>query len=500
MAKRKATGKKEPFKSWSSLAAGRVESVADGIATISGLPELGASELVWFDVLENGGSDIVYGQVFNLLPTSAGVVILGQDSHIAVGTLVYATGESVSIKIANRLGYVVDPLGTVIGENAKFSSPFTVPVEQTAPGVTDRRSVHEPLLTGITAIDALLPIGRGQRELIIGDRQIGKTSIGVDAIINQCQINLTLEDKADHVICIYVAIGQKRSSLAQLLDVLKDKKIEDQVIVVAATASDSAAMQYLAPYSATAIAEFYRDAGRDCLIIYDDLTKHAIAYRQLSLLLRRPPGREAYPGDISYLHSRLLERASKLSDNLGAGSITALPIVETQAGDVSAYIPTNVISITDGQIFLESELFYKGVRPAINAGLSVSRVGSAAQFKSMKALSGSMKLDLAQYREAAAFSQFGADLDTATQSLLARGARLTEILKQKNNNPLNFWEELITIFTATKYPIISMTIDQLNDTIREHLNGAIDSSFVSEMLEDEVDEELIYNLIERNVG
>ncbi len=420
--------------------AGQVLSVGDGVARVHGLKGVQAGEMVTFP------GDI-QGMALNLDEDHVGVVIFGDDRTIKEGDLVKRSNQIVSVPTGKELlGRVVDALGNPIDGRGPLKAKTTAKVEVIAPGIIARKSVHEPLQTGLKAIDALVPIGRGQRELIIGDRQTGKTAVAIDAIINQAATHKT--DKP--VFCVYVAIGQKRSTVAQVVEKLRQSGAMDYTIVVAATASDPAPMQFIAPYAGCAMAEYFRDNGMHGLIVYDDLSKQAVAYRQMSLLLRRPPGREAYPGDVFYLHSRLLERAAKLSDDLGGGSLTALPIIETQAGDVSAYIPTNVISITDGQIFLESDLFYSGVRPAINVGLSVSRVGGAAQTKAMKKLAGTMRLDLAQYREMAAFSQFASDLDASTRKLLARGERLTELLKQKQYQPLRVSEQVVGIYAGTK--------------------------------------------------
>ncbi|WP_032112671.1 F0F1 ATP synthase subunit alpha [Candidatus Paracaedibacter symbiosus] len=422
---------------------GRVLSVGDGIARVYGLDNVEAGELVQF-------SCGLYGMTLNLEIDNVGVVIFGDDKSIREGDQVQRTKRIVDVPIGKELlGRVVDALGNPIDGKGEIKTKNRAVVDVKAPGIVTRKSVHEPMLTGLKAIDTLVPIGRGQRELIIGDRQTGKTAIAIDAIINQKHINQG-SDESQKLYCIYVAIGQKRSSVARIVKILQDAGALDYTIVVAATASDPAPMQYLAPYVGCTMGEYFRDNGMHALIVYDDLSKHAQAYRQMSLLLRRPPGREAYPGDVFYLHSRLLERAAKLDDKYGAGSLTALPIIETQAGDVSAYIPTNVISITDGQIFLETELFYKGIRPAINVGLSVSRVGSAAQTKAMKQVAGKIKLELAQYREMASFAQFASDLDVSTQKLLARGARLTELLKQPQYSPLSMAEEVVSIFAGVR--------------------------------------------------
>ena len=426
---------------------GTVLAVGDGVAKIYGLDKVMAGELVDF-----GNS--VTGMILNLEELSVGAAILGDETLIKEGSTVKRTGKIVQVpigkellgRVVNALGQPIDGLGDL--KNSQFSR-----VEVKAPGIIERKSVHEPLQTGIKAIDAMIPIGRGQRELIIGDRQTGKTAIAIDTIINQ---------KGKNVFCIYVAIGQKQSTVAQVVDRLKKSGAMEYTIVVAANASDQAPLQFLAPYTGVTMGEYFRDNGMHALIVYDDLTKQAQAYRQLSLLLRRPPGREAYPGDVFYLHSRLLERAAKLSDKKGAGSLTALPIIETQAGDVSGYIPTNVISITDGQIFLESDLFYSGVRPAVNVGLSVSRVGGSAQIKAMKQVAGTLRLDLAQYREKAAFAQFGSDLDPATQRQLARGQRLVEILKQPQYSPMSVEQQVIVIFAGVNGYLDKIPLNRLD--------------------------------------
>jgi len=422
---------------------GTVISVGDGIARVYGLEKVMAGELVEFP-----GS--IYGMVLNLEEDNVGVVIFGADYMIKEGDVVKRTGRIVEIPVGEGLlGRVVNALGQPIDERGPIDSKEMRRVELKAPGIVARKPVKESLQTGIKAIDAMIPIGRGQRELIIGDRQTGKTAVAIDTIINQ---------KGQGVACIYVAIGQKQSTVALIVEKLREYGALDYTVVVAATASTPSPLQFIAPYTGCTIGEYFRDNGKHALVVYDDLSKHAVAYRQLSLLLRRPPGREAYPGDVFYLHSRLLERAAKLSDALGGGSLTALPIIETQAGDVSAYVPTNVISITDGQIYLESDLFYSGVRPAINVGLSVSRVGGSAQIKAMKQIAGTLRLDLAQYRELAAFAQFGSDLDPATQRQLARGGRLVEILKQGQYKPLSVEKQVLIIYAATNgyidaYPI-----------------------------------------------
>ncbi|MBT5751436.1 MAG: F0F1 ATP synthase subunit alpha [Rhodospirillaceae bacterium] len=422
---------------------GQVLSVGDGIARIYGLDNVQAGEMVEFP----GG---VKGMALNLESDNVGVVIFGDDRYIKEGDTVKRTGAIVEVPIGKGLlGRVVDGLGNPIDGKGPIEDAKMGQVEIKAPGIIPRQSVHEPMQTGLKAVDSLIPIGRGQRELIIGDRQTGKTAIIVDTIINQKEAH-EANDEDKKLFCIYVAIGQKRSTVAQIVKTLEENGAMEYSIVVAATASDPAPLQFLAPYTGCAMGEFFRDNGMHAVIFYDDLSKQAVAYRQMSLLLRRPPGREAYPGDVFYVHSRLLERSAKMSDENGAGSLTALPVIETQAGDVSAYIPTNVISITDGQIFLETELFYKGIRPAVNVGLSVSRVGSAAQIKAMKQVSGSIKLELAQYREMAAFSQFASDLDASTQKLLARGERLTELLKQPQFSPLSIEEQVISLFAGVR--------------------------------------------------
>ena len=436
---------------------GRVLSVGDGIATIYGLDGVEYNEMVEF-------SSGAKGMALNLGEDSVGVVIFGSDDKIKEGDIVKRTKKIVSVPVGPELlGRVVDALGEPIDGLGKINAKEFSNVEAKAPGIIARRGVHEPVQTGIKVIDSLIPIGRGQRELIIGDRQTGKTSIIVDTIINQKRTNDLAKSDKEKLFCIYVAIGQKRSTVANVVKTLKDAGAMDYTIVVAATASDAAPLQYLAPYSGCAMGEYFRDRGMHAVIFYDDLTKQATAYRQMSLLLRRPPGREAYPGDVFYLHSRLLERAAKLNDENGGGSLTAIPVIETQAGDVSAYIPTNVISITDGQIFLETSLFYQGIRPAVNVGISVSRVGSAAQVKAMKQVSGSMKLDLAQYSEMAAFSQFSSDLDIATKKLLNRGAKLTEMLKQPVYHPLSMEEEVVILFAGSKGFLDDLEISEIKD-------------------------------------
>ncbi|XP_062268815.1 ATP synthase subunit alpha, mitochondrial [Platichthys flesus] len=444
---------------------GRVLSIGDGIARVYGLRNVQAEEMVEF-------SSGLKGMSLNLEPDNVGVVVFGNDKLIKEGDVVKRTGAIVDVPVGvELLGRVVDALGNAIDGKGPLGSNERRRVGLKAPGIIPRISVREPMQTGIKAVDSLVPIGRGQRELIIGDRQTGKTAIAIDTIINQKRFNDGTDEKKK-LYCIYVAIGQKRSTVAQLVKRLTDAKAMEYTIVVSATASDAAPLQYLAPYSGCSMGEYFRDNGKHALIIYDDLSKQAVAYRQMSLLLRRPPGREAYPGDVFYLHSRLLERAAKMNDNFGGGSLTALPVIETQAGDVSAYIPTNVISITDGQIFLETELFYKGIRPAINVGLSVSRVGSAAQTKAMKQVAGTMKLELAQYREVAAFAQFGSDLDAATQQLLSRGVRLTELLKQGQYCPMAIEEQVTVIYAGVRGYLDKMEpskITRFESTFLQHV-------------------------------
>jgi len=431
---------------------GQVLSVGDGIARVYGLDNVQAGEMVEF-------SDGVRGMVLNLEADSVGAVIFGSDRAIREGDTVRRTKAIVEVPVGRALlGRVVDALGNPIDGKGPIEATQYRRVDVKAPGIIPRKSVHEPMSTGLKAIDALIPIGRGQRELVIGDRQTGKTAILLDTFLNQKPIHDSGAEK-DKLYCIYVAIGQKRSTVAQFVKVLEERGALDYSIIVAATASEPAPLQYIAPFAACAMGEYFRDNGMHALIGYDDLSKQAVAYRQMSLLLRRPPGREAYPGDVFYLHSRLLERAAKLNDEHGAGSLTALPVIETQANDVSAYIPTNVISITDGQIFLETNLFYQGIRPAVNVGLSVSRVGSSAQIKAMKQVAGSIKGELAQYREMAAFAQFGSDLDAATQRLLSRGARLTELLKQPQFSPLKTEEQVVVIFAGVRGYLDGLSVD-----------------------------------------
>jgi F-type H+-transporting ATPase subunit alpha len=448
---------------------GRVLSVGDGIARVYGLDNVQAGEMVEFP----GG---IQGMALNLEADNVGVVIFGSDRDIKEGDTVKRTNSIVDVPVGNELlGRVVDGLGNPIDGKGPINATQRGIADVKAPGIIPRKSVHEPMSTGLKSVDAMIPIGRGQRELIIGDRQTGKTAVALDAILNQAQVNAAAgDDEGKKMYCVYVAIGQKRSTVAQLVKKLEESGAIEYSIVVAATASEPAPMQFLAPYAATAMAEFFRDNGRHALIIYDDLSKQAVSYRQMSLLLRRPPGREAYPGDVFYLHSRLLERSAKLGDDAGNGSLTALPIIETQGGDVSAFIPTNVISITDGQIFLETELFYQGIRPAVNTGLSVSRVGSSAQTKAMSSVAGPVKLSLAQYREMAAFAQFGSDLDAATQQMLNRGARLTELMKQPQYAPLSNAEIVCVIYAGTKGYLDKLPVTEVGrweQGLLAHLRG-----------------------------
>jgi F-type H+-transporting ATPase subunit alpha len=444
---------------------GQVLSVGDGIARVYGLDNVQAGEMVEF---ENG----VRGMALNLETDNVGIVIFGNDREIKEGQTVKRTGSIVDVPVGKSLlGRVVDALGNPIDGKGPIRADKRARVDVKAPGIIPRKSVNEPMATGLKAIDALIPIGRGQRELIIGDRQTGKTALIVDTIINQKSINASGDEKRK-LYCIYVAVGQKRSTVAQLVQTLEEYGALEYSIVIAATASDPAPMQYLAPYSGCTMGEHFRDNGRHAVIFYDDLSKQAVSYRQMSLLLRRPPGREAFPGDVFYLHSRLLERAAKMNDAEGAGSLTALPVIETQAGDVSAYIPTNVISITDGQIYLETELFFRGIRPAVNVGLSVSRVGSAAQVRAMKQVAGRIKLELAQYREMAAFAQFASDLDASTQQLLARGSRLTELLKQPQFKPVPVEEQVVAIFAGVRGYLDRIDIGRV---------GAFEAQVLSEM-------------------
>ena len=471
---------------------GQVLSVGDGIARIYGLDNVQAGEMVEF-------SDGSKGMALNLESENVGVVIFGDDRNIKEGDVVKRTGSIVDTPVGKELlGRVVDALGNPIdGKGSLDKSLKRNRVEVKAPGIIPRKSVSEPMQTGLKAIDSLIPVGRGQRELIIGDRQTGKTAVAIDTIINQKKINES-DDESKKLYCIYVAVGQKRSTVAQIVKTLEDAGAMEYTTIVSATASDSAPLQFLAPYTGCTMGEYFRDNGMHALIIYDDLSKQAVAYRQMSLLLRRPPGREAYPGDVFYLHSRLLERAAKLNDESGGGSLTALPIIETQAGDVSAYIPTNVISITDGQIFLGTEIFNQGIRPAINVGLSVSRVGSAAQTKAMKKVAGSIKLELAQYREMAAFAQFGSDLDASTQQLLNRGSKLTELLKQKQYTPMTVAEQVISIFCGVKGYLDNIDLKDISDFENKIIDRCksekpqiIESILSSGKLEEQTEKDLI---------
>ena len=470
---------------------GKVLSVGDGIARVYGLDNVQAGEMVEF-------KDGSKGMALNLESDNVGIVIFGDDKSIKEGDTVKRTGTIVDVPVGKELlGRVVDALGNPIdGKETLKKGIKRKRVEVKAPGIIPRKSVNEPMQTGLKAIDSLIPIGRGQRELIIGDRQTGKTAVAIDTIINQKKINDSSDEKKK-LYCIYVAIGQKRSTVAQILKTLQDAGAMDYTIIVSATASDPAPLQFLAPYTGCTFGEFFRDNGMHALIIYDDLSKQAVAYRQMSLLLRRPPGREAYPGDVFYLHSRLLERAAKLNDDNGGGSLTALPIIETQAGDVSAYIPTNVISITDGQIFLGTELFNQGIRPAVNVGLSVSRVGSAAQTKAMKKVAGSIKLELAQYREMAAFAQFGSDLDASTQKLLNRGSKLTELLKQDQYSPMTVAEQVVIIYAGVKGYLDSVDISEIRsfekgllDLVKTENPEIIESIQKSGKIEEDIDKAL----------
>jgi len=470
---------------------GQVLSVGDGIARIYGLDKVQAGEMVEFP----GG---IKGMTLNLEEDNVGVVIFGDDRNIREGDTVKRTGDIVDVPVGKGLlGRVVDALGEPIDGKGPIAADTRGLIEVKAPGIIPRKSVHEPMQTGLKAIDSLIPVGRGQRELIIGDRQTGKTAIIVDTILNQKKINDAAADDSEKLFCVYVAVGQKRSSVAQLVKTLEEHGAMEYSIVVAATASEPAPMQFLAPYTGCTMGEYFRDNGMHAVIFYDDLTKQAVSYRQMSLLLRRPPGREAYPGDVFYLHSRLLERAAKMGDDSGAGSLTALPVIETQANDVSAYIPTNVISITDGQIFLETDLFYKGIRPAVNVGLSVSRVGSAAQVKAMKQVAGSIKLELAQYREMEAFAQFASDLDASTQQLLARGSRLTEVLKQGQFSPYSMEEQVVSIFAGVNGYLDGIEVNDvvrfeqlLLNAIREKGADILNTIRTEEAISDETEEKL----------
>lgn len=469
---------------------GQVLSVGDGIARVWGLDQVQAGEMVEF-------SCGIQGMALNLEEDNVGIVIFGEDREIREGDTVKRTGRIVEVPIGKELlGRVVDPLGNPIDGKGPIKTKDKGLVDVKAPGIIARKSVHEPMQTGLKAIDSLVPVGRGQRELIIGDRQTGKTAVAIDTFINQKQVN-SEEDESKKLYCVYVAIGQKRSTVAQIVKSLEENGALEYTIIVAATASDPAPLQFLAPYAGCTMGEYFRDNGMHAVIVYDDLSKQAVAYRQMSLLLRRPPGREAYPGDVFYLHSRLLERAAKLNDDKKGGSLTALPIIETQAGDVSAYIPTNVISITDGQIFLETDLFYKGIRPAINVGLSVSRVGSAAQIKAMKQVAGSIKLELAQYREMAAFAQFASDLDASTQKLLNRGDRLTELLKQPQYSPMSVEEQVVSIFAGVNGYLDSLPVKDIGrfeqavlKTMHLEQPEILNSIREQEKITDEVEEKL----------
>jgi len=470
---------------------GQVLSIGDGIARIHGLDNVQAGEMVAF-------ADGTKGMALNLEDDNVGVVLFGSDSAIKEGDTVKRTNTIVDVPVGKSLlGRVVDALGNPIDGKGNIDSDMRSRIEVKAPGIIPRKSVSEPMQTGLKAIDSLIPVGRGQRELIIGDRQTGKTAIAIDAIINQKSINEG-NDESKKLYCVYVGIGQKRSSIAQIVKTLEEAGAMEYTTVVSASASDAAPLQFLAPYTGCSIAEYFRDNGMHALIIYDDLSKQAVAYRQMSLLLRRPPGREAFPGDVFYLHSRLLERAAKLNDDQGGGSLTALPIIETQANDVSAFIPTNVISITDGQIFLETELFNQGIRPAVNVGLSVSRVGSAAQTKAMKKVAGSIKLELAQYREMAAFAQFGSDLDASTQRLLNRGSKLTELLKQNQYSPLSVAEQVISVFSGVNGYLDDIDLGEIKsfesdliDLMRSSHQDIINSINVSGNLDDDIKDKLV---------
>ena len=470
---------------------GQVLSIGDGIARIHGLDNVQAGEMVAF-------TDGTKGMALNLEDDNVGVVLFGSDSAIKEGDTVKRTNTIVDVPVGKSLlGRVVDALGNPIDGKGNIESDTRSRIEVKAPGIIPRKSVSEPMQTGLKAIDSLIPVGRGQRELIIGDRQTGKTAIAIDAIINQKSINEG-NDESKKLYCVYVGIGQKRSSIAQIVKTLEEAGAMEYTTVVSASASDAAPLQFLAPYTGCSIAEYFRDNGMHALIIYDDLSKQAVAYRQMSLLLRRPPGREAFPGDVFYLHSRLLERAAKLNDDHGGGSLTALPIIETQANDVSAFIPTNVISITDGQIFLETELFNQGIRPAVNVGLSVSRVGSAAQTKAMKKVAGSIKLELAQYREMAAFAQFGSDLDASTQRLLNRGSKLTELLKQNQYSPLSVAEQVISVFSGVNGYLDDIDLGEIKsfesdliDLMRSSHQDIINSINESGNLDDDIKDKLV---------
>jgi len=471
--------------------AGRVISIADGVAKASGLLHVTSGEVVMF-------AKGVRGMVLNLERNSVGIIVLGDDKLVSAGDFVVRTGRVLEVPVGfSLLGRVLDAAGNVIDGGAPIDENENSLVEVKAPGVITRQPVREPLETGVKAVDILLPIGRGQRELIIGDRQTGKTAIAIDAIINQARINLVNVDEP--VYCIYVAVGQRQSLVLQMRQTLIENNALENTIIISATASEVPALQYLAPYAACAMSEFFRDNGMHSLIIYDDLSKQATAYRQMSLLLRRPPGREAYPGDVFYLHSRLLERAAKMSDELGAGSLTALPVVETQSGDVSAYIPTNVISITDGQVYLEGDLFYRGIRPAINVGISVSRVGSAAQVKTLRKLSGTLKLELAQYREALVFTQFGAELDEATQFLLKRGRIFTELLKQPQYSPVPIEHQILSMFVAVEGhfdDVVATRILEIERSLQDYISSNAVFSPYLHTLTEEIDDEALNLILE----
>jgi proton translocating ATP synthase F1 alpha subunit len=464
---------------------GHVISIGDGIAKVSGLMDVQAGEMVAF--LDIEAYDVpVTGMALNLEAESVGVVVFGDDTNIKEGTPVSRTGQIVDVPVGvDLLGRVIDPLGNPIDGGSPFGDLPRERVEKKAPGIIPRQSVREPMQTGVKAIDSMVPIGRGQRELIIGDRQTGKTAIAIDTILNQRYDHEAQPNSDNNVFCIYVAVGQKKSTVAKIMDTLKNEKAFGYTCLVSATASEAAPLQFLAPYSGCTIGEWFRDNKKHALIIYDDLSKQAVAYRQMSLLLRRPPGREAYPGDVFYLHSRLLERAAKMNVKCGGGSLTALPIIETQAGDVSAYIPTNVISITDGQIFLEAELFYRGIRPAINVGLSVSRVGSAAQKKAMKNIAGSLKLELAQYREVEAFAQFGSDLDAVTLQIIRRGARLIELLKQAQYEPLNLDTQILIIFVGMRGLLDDLPVTKITSYNQSLIKAftVLDSSLIKQIIQ-----------------
>ncbi|MBQ7633135.1 MAG: F0F1 ATP synthase subunit alpha [Alphaproteobacteria bacterium] len=471
---------------------GRVLSVGDGIARVYGLDNVQLNEMVEFS---NGTK----GMALNLEEDSVSVVLFGSDAEIKEGDIVKRTDKIVSVPVGKGLlGRVVDALGNPIDGLGEIKAEKFSNAEIKAPGIIPRKGVHEPVQTGLKVIDSLIPIGRGQRELIIGDRQTGKTSIIIDTIINQKRTNEAAKNDSEKLFCIYVAVGQKRSSVAQVVKTLRDYGAMDYTIVVAATASEAAPLQYLAPYAGTAMGEYFRDNGMHAVIFYDDLSKQAAAYRQMSLLIRRPPGREAYPGDVFYLHSRLLERAAKMNPNYGSGSLTAMPVIETQAGDVSAYIPTNVISITDGQIFLETSLFYQGIRPAVNVGISVSRVGSAAQIKAMKQVSGSMKLDLAQYREMAAFAQFSSDLDKSTRALLDKGSKLTELLKQPVHQPMATEEEVVSIFAGVRGYLTKIKVENVKDYEKAALDNMRETH--PEYLEEIVEKRIISPELEKSLA